>query len=73
MTFLWWFDDNAKRTPAQKIEAGAAAYQTRYGAPCTLVLVNEADTPDAPIDGLTVRPAANVRRHNYWFGQEAAA
>lgn len=70
--FMMWYDDNAKRLPAQKIAAGAAAYEARYGRPCTLVLVNEADLPAEPVAGLVVRVAPNVRQHNFWFGQEAA-
>lgn len=69
--FLMYFDDNAKRTPAQKIADGAQAYQKRYGHPCAVVLVNEADRPNERIPGLTVLVAGNVRRSNFWFGLEA--
>jgi hypothetical protein len=68
--YLMEFDDDKKRTPATKIAGGCAIYERRYGVRPTLVLVNEADK-DAPApEGVTVRAAGNVRRDNYWIGQD---
>lgn len=68
--FLMWLDDSKKRAIPDRIADGIAAYERRYGVKPTLVLVNEADK-DAPApEGVTVRAAGNVRRDNYWIGQD---
>lgn len=64
---MWiiWFDDS-KKSAAQKIAAGCAAYRERYDVDATQVLVNEVDFTVVP--GIQVEPRATVRPNNFWVG-----
>ena len=64
--FLGWFDDNAKKTTADKIAEAMAAYVARFRTQPSVVLVNEAERIDVP--GVTVRSEAYIRKNNYWVG-----
>lgn len=66
--YLWWFDDNPKKTAANKIEEAVAAYVERSRTRPNVVLVNEADQID--IQGITVRSESYIRRNNFWVGWE---
>ncbi len=69
--YLWWFDDNPKKTAASKIEEAVAAYCERSHTRPNVVLVNEADR--AEIGGVTVRSESYIRRNNFWVGWEDPA
>lgn len=64
--YLCWFDDNPKKTQAQKIQEACAAYRAKFGAEPTEVLVSEGET----VDGLPipVRPVSYIRKSTIWVG-----
>lgn len=66
--YLCWYDDNAKKAAARKIEEAIAAYTDRFKARPNVVLVNEADR--AEIQGVVVRSESYIRRNNFWVGRE---
>jgi hypothetical protein len=68
--YLWWFDDNPKKTAKDKIEEAIAAYMERSRLRPNVVLVNEADR--AEVQGVTVRSENYIRRSNFWVGWEDA-
>ena len=67
--YLEWWDDNPKKTTAAKIAEAIAAYVARFQARPAEVLACELDRGELrEVDGVPVRSAANVRRHNVWVG-----
>jgi hypothetical protein len=70
MTYLWIYDDNAKKPTATKIAEALGLYRSRFGAPATVILLNPSDVPAGPLLGARVEPAANVQRNNFWVGRE---
>ena len=40
MSYLGWFDDNPKHTPADKVAGAIARFVERFGAPPTTVLTH---------------------------------
>ena len=68
--FLLWFDDNPKRTPAEKIAAALEAYRARFGARATVVLTNEAER--CPVAGVEVRSEGYILKSNFWIGMVEA-
>lgn len=68
--FLGWFDDNAKKTTAEKVNEAIAAYVVRFGTRPNIVLVNEADRV-VEVQGMKVRSESYIRRNNFWVGWEA--
>jgi len=69
MSYLGWFDDNAKKAPADKIAEAIAAYQARFQAAPNIVLVNAADAVE--LEHICVRVESYIRRNNFWIGWEA--
>jgi len=69
MSYLGWFDDNAKKTPDDKIAEAIAAYQARFQAAPNIVLVNAADAVE--LEHISVRVESYIRRNNFWIGWEA--
>lgn len=67
MTYLLWYDDNPRRTAAEKIAGGVGAYRARFGAAPSVVLVNEQDR--TAVAGIEVRVEGYVRRNNFWIGE----
>lgn len=65
MYWIIWFDDR-KISTADKIAAGSATYQERFGVAPEQVLVNEADMATVP--GIRVEPRSHISRSNYWLG-----
>ena len=65
--YLCWFDDDSKRSVAQKIANGIARYQERFKCAPTVVLVNEVDM--AVVPNIRVEPRAHIYRNNFWIGQ----
>lgn len=70
MLYLWWYDDNPKRTPAEKIAAALDAYRARFGAAPTVVLTNEAER--CAVEGVEVRSEGYIRKSNFWIGMVEA-
>jgi hypothetical protein len=69
--YMMWFDDNAKKSPALKIEEAVAAYVRHFKRSPNIVLVNEADVES--VNGIRIRSASYVRQHNFWVGWEDPA
>lgn len=68
--FLVWYDDDKKRTLAQKIAEACEAYQARMGIAATVALISPDDGP-APSDALVdVRLLATIRRNTVWVGRD---
>lgn len=68
MLYLIW-EDLTKRATADKIAAGCAAYQTRFGGAPDVVLTHTTEAIE--VAGIQVRGQINVRPGNYWIGQES--
>jgi len=66
MSYLGWYSDNPKHTIAERIKAGALAYEGRFGILPAVVLVNEAEA--VAVEGVRVIVKAWVRKSNYLFG-----
>jgi len=66
MAYLGWYDDS-KKTADVKIGEAINAYIARFQTRPTVVLVNEADRPLAPL-GIEVRIESYIRRNNFWVG-----
>lgn len=70
MSYFGWFDDNPKKTTAQKIDEAIAAYIARYQVSPTIVLVNEAERVE--VKGMDVRSESYIRKSNFWVGMVEA-
>jgi hypothetical protein len=70
--YLAWFDDHPKKELKYKITEAIYAYEDRFGTRPNVVLVNEAQTTDMPVDGVQVVSRSYVRKHNFWVGIEEA-
>ncbi|NWG22504.1 MAG: hypothetical protein HXY39_19535 [Chloroflexi bacterium] len=68
--YMMWFDDNARKAAATKIEEAIAAYIRHFKTRPNVVLVNQLDQADVP--GVQVRAEQYVRRDNFWVGWEEA-
>jgi hypothetical protein len=69
--FLMWYDDGTKKTTAQKITEGCAAYAARFKMAAGVVLVSEGET--VAIEGLDIRPLARIERNSFHIGAAAQA
>jgi hypothetical protein len=64
--YLVWFDDDKRKTDAQKALDGIAAYFARFGTRPLVVVCHVAiELPE-----LTVQVRAHVQPNNYWLGME---
>lgn len=66
MLFLVWYDTDAGRTLAEKVQAALGAYGRRFTEAPNLVLVNEVDLVTVP--GIEVRGVRSVQPNNFWVG-----
>lgn len=66
MLFLVWYDTDAGRTLAEKVQAALRAYSRRFTEAPNLVLVNEVDLVTVP--GIEVRGVRSVQPNNFWVG-----
>ena len=66
---LWWYDDS-KKTTAQKIAEGCAAYLDRFKVRPSVILVNEKE--QIAIDGLEILALARIGPNNFHIGASAA-
>lgn len=69
---LLWFDNDPKRKLADKIGQAAARYQAKLRRKPTVCYLNaeEFDGKTEEINGIRLKPAANVRPHYFWIGIE---
>jgi predicted component of type VI protein secretion system len=66
MLFLVWYDTDAGRPLAEKVQAALGAYSQRFKAAANLVLVNEVDL--VTIAGIEVRGVRTVQPNHFWVG-----
>lgn len=68
-TGLLWYDNDPKRTLAEKLTRAAAGYKKRTGKDA-----NECHVPltaiekETTIDGIKVKPSRTVLEHHLWIG-----
>jgi hypothetical protein len=69
---LLWFDNDPNRKLADKINRAVTRYQVRFGRRPTTCYINykEFDGQTEEINGVRLRPVADVRRHHFWVGVE---
>lgn len=72
MMYLAFFDDNAKRSLAEKIAAGAAAYAARFGIAPAVVLLRDAPQGVDSLGGVRLVATSGMQPHMFYFGMEAA-
>ena len=64
MFWLIWYDDSVKKTAAQKIEAGCAAFRERFNRTPERVLVKE----QVEIPGMPIEVLPTIGQNCYWLG-----
>lgn len=67
MNYLVWYDENTKKSAAEKIQEAIAAYVARFTLAPTLVLVNTTDQQTA-VAGVLIRSERTVQPNNFWVG-----
>ena len=71
---LLWFDDNKKRTLAEKVERAAAYYEQKYNATPTVCYVNSLDEDIEDVkfkeNSVELRTAPTVLPNHFWIGVE---
>jgi len=68
---MLWYDDDKKRTLAEKVRRAADFYQRKYGQTPTLCLVNPRMTPNGAgrgVGAIKLCAAHNVLPHHFWVG-----
>lgn len=70
MTYLGWFDDNAKKSVDEKIIEGISAYLDRFSIMPNILLMNPEDSKLVVNNKIPVRVELYIRRNNFWFGYE---
>ncbi len=69
---MLWFDDDAKRTLADKVARAAQHYRTKYGAAPTLCFVHPSLLPkengSAVAGGVQLRSSRTVLLNHFWLG-----
>jgi hypothetical protein len=69
MLFLVWYDEDARRSVAEKIQNARDAYGKRFTSVPNLVLLNAADFAGLEGMGIEVRSERTVQPHNFWVGR----
>jgi hypothetical protein len=70
VNFIAWYDDDRKRTLAQKIADACEAFQSRMGIAATVALISLDDGP-APADALVrIESRSTIRRNTVWAGRD---
>lgn len=64
--YLYWYDDDKKKTVMQKLVAALDAYRVRFGYAATTILTNEAERIDMP--GIEVRSETYIGKNIFWIG-----
>lgn len=69
---LLWFDNDPNRKLADKINQAVTRYQVKFGHRPTTCYVNNLDLTGQldEVNGVRLRPVADVRRHHFWIGVE---
>ncbi len=69
---MLWFDDDKKRTLAEKVERAVTYYAEKYRTTPSVCYVNPAALEDTKPkeNGVAVRAAATVRPNHFWVGVE---
>lgn len=70
-SWLAWFDDAPKTTPAQRLSDAREAFEARYGVAVNVAICHPLALPDV-LDGITVTCRTNVGLHTVWVGREEA-
>jgi len=70
MLFLVWYDTDAGRPLAEKVQAALGAYSQRFKEAPNLVLVNEVDL--VTVAGIEVRGVRTVQPNHFWVGLTVA-
>jgi hypothetical protein len=74
---LLWFDDDKKRTLAEKVERAASYYQQKYSVAPSVCYVHasalegaeiNALAPAQRVNGVEVRTARTVLPNHFWIG-----
>ena len=70
---LLWFDDNAKRTLADKVGLAALRYEQKFGMPPNVCFVHPVSLTDGEqviIDGILVTTHAgnSILPNDFWLG-----
>jgi hypothetical protein len=70
---LLWYDAGSKSL-AEKVTEAAERYQERVGEAANVCYVHPDLLPEGTqqVAGLRVHPSAQILRHHYWVGREAA-
>lgn len=69
---LLWFDSDPNRNLADKIAGAVSRYQARLHNKPTICYLNlqEFDEQQLEIDGILLKPKANILPHHYLVGVE---
>lgn len=68
---LLWFDDDPKRTLAEKVMRAVAAYWHKHGLSANVCLVHPSVLKhEIYIGGTRVAPWPTVLLHHFWVGRE---
>lgn len=71
---LLWYDDDPRRTLAEKVERAARRYQHKFGVRPNRCYVHPSAFACEPqglkVDGVTVAALYSVLRHHFWVGHE---
>ncbi|NTV62160.1 MAG: hypothetical protein HGA65_01315 [Oscillochloris sp.] len=67
MFFLVWYDPDARRSVAEKIQDARDAYLRRFTSTSNLALVSITDTASLP--GVEVRSQCTVQQNHFWVGR----
>jgi hypothetical protein len=72
---MLWFDDDPKRTLAEKIERAALRYQEKYGAAPNLCYANPGTVGDQstlmvklPKSQVILKQARSILPNHFWLG-----
>jgi hypothetical protein len=67
---MLWYDDDNKRSFAEKVARAVDYYKAKYGSVPTVCFVNPAAMKDAPdtTASVQIRSARNVMVDHFWLG-----
>lgn len=71
MNYMMWYDDSAKKPPAQKLTEAIAAYERHFKQRPTIALMHSAEL--ITTEAIATRTEPYIRKYNYWIGVEEAA
>lgn len=72
-TGLLWYDDNPKRSLAEKVRRAARRYRQKFSTPPDVCYVHpSANGETHTVDDIRIVTLPSVLLHHYWIGQEEA-